>query len=558
MRRFFGQRNRGLGLARKESAASDVRRGLKKMLREIGACLMAFRIVFAACCLAFLSPNIIAQVPQVRFTVERFVVEGDNPLDTPTTEALLAPYTGEYEGLSGLVAAQQALDDELTNRGLSFHRAILPPQSLKGGTVRLDIVAIKIDKLIVEGNEYFHDENILTSLPGLQSGQVPRPDYLGREVGVANRHGSKQLRLRFRQGGQPDRVNAVVAVEDKKPWLLFAALNNRGSDQTGDFRVSLGAQHSNLFDRDHQVTGSYTTSPGHLDDVKQIGINYRAPIYPWHGWVSGSFVHSDVDSGRVAQVFDVSGAGTFYSLSFHQDLKRIDSYRHSWRASIDDRRFTNNISLGRIPLGNIVRSRPLSVRYEGLYAINPATRLQFGVGATGNLPGGSHNNDAAYAATRAGAKRSFTVLGFDAQLTHTFLEEWALQATVDGQYAGEPLISGEQLGIGGASSVRGFDERVTSGDNGVVLNVEVWSPKLLRDDGPRAIGFVDFGYRERENAQAGEAKSDSVASAGLGIRWQWREQISLAADWAKVLERAQEGTSERGESKLHFSFSARY
>ena len=292
-----------------------------------------------------------AQVPEVRFTVERFAIEGDNPLDAATTDGLLAPYLGEYEGLAGLVAAQQALDDELARRGLSFHRAILPPQSLKDGTVRLDIVAIKIDKIVVEGNEYFLDENIRRSLPGLQSGQVPRTDHLGREVGVANRHGSKQYRLRFRQGEQSDRINAVVAIEDKKPWLLFSALNNRGSDATGDFRLSLGAQHTNLFNRDHQITGSYTTSPGHIDDVKQLGLNYRAPIYPWHGWVSGSVVHSDVDSGRVAEIFDVSGAGTFYSLSFHQDLKRIDSYRHSWRVSAEDRRFTNNISLGRVPIG---------------------------------------------------------------------------------------------------------------------------------------------------------------------------------------------------------------
>ena len=193
-----------------------------------------------------------------------------------------------------------------------------------------------------------------------------------------------------------------------------------------------------------------------------------------------------------------------------------------------------------------------------MHALNPTTRLQFGIGATANLPGGSHNDDLAYAVARAGAERSWTVLGFDAQLTHTFLEEWAVQASLDGQFAGEPLIPGEQLGIGGASSVRGFDERVTSGDNGAVLNVEVWSPKLLPVDGPRAIGFVDFGYRELENAQVGEVKSDGVVSAGLGIRWQWREQVSLGADWAKVLERVEEGASDRGDSKLHFSLSARF
>ena len=44
-------------------------------------------------------------VPQVRFTVERFVVEGEQPFSDKQTQRVLRPVLGDHEGLTRLEAA---------------------------------------------------------------------------------------------------------------------------------------------------------------------------------------------------------------------------------------------------------------------------------------------------------------------------------------------------------------------------------------------------------------------------------------------------------------------
>lgn len=65
-------------------------------------------------------------IPSFTIVVERFIVEGDNPLMESETNAVLADFIGEYDSLDGLLAAKDALEQAFSSRGFSFHRAILP------------------------------------------------------------------------------------------------------------------------------------------------------------------------------------------------------------------------------------------------------------------------------------------------------------------------------------------------------------------------------------------------------------------------------------------------
>ncbi|HWD91545.1 MAG TPA: POTRA domain-containing protein [Verrucomicrobiae bacterium] len=53
---------------------------------------------------------------------------------------------------------------------------------------------------------------------------------------------------------------------------------------------------------------------------------------------------------------------------------------------------------------------------------------------------------------------------------------WTLSLHTEGQWASEPLISNEQMGFGGVSSVRGYEEGEVFGDTGWRANAELKSP----------------------------------------------------------------------------------
>ena len=93
------------------------------------------------------------------------------------------------------------------------------------------------------------------------------------------------------------------------------------------------------------------------------------------------------------------------------------------------------------------------------------------------------------------------------------------------------LISGEQFGVGGANSVRGYNERDVSDDKGLQATAEVYTPnfaKTLNIEGDiRALFFYDTGQVSRNLPQPGETTSSSISSFGVGIRLNYMNNLKL-------------------------------
>ena len=160
-------------------------------------------VVFAL--VGMLVEGAIAQdtLEEVRFTVERFDIIGDNPIGDRANQ-ILEPFTGEQYGLEGLSAARDALEQAVIEAGFNFHRVSLPPQELFEGAVILSISRFSIGQILVEGNEHFDDANILHSVPELKAGGTPNTRKLSRSLKIANKHASKNTVLRFREGTETD------------------------------------------------------------------------------------------------------------------------------------------------------------------------------------------------------------------------------------------------------------------------------------------------------------------------------------------------------------------
>ena len=486
------------------------------------------------------------EIPTVTFFIERYVVEGENPLGDAETQAALAPFTGEQEGLNALQDAAKALEAIMRERGYTFHRVIIPAQRATEGEFQLEVLSFKLDEVDVQGNVHFTDENIRASLPVLVPGATPNARLLSRFVQAANEHPSKRLNVTVRQSKKPDHIDAVVEVRDIKPQQFFMSLNNRGSDETGNFRAALGYQHSNLFGKDHVFTASYTTSPNRPEDVKQVGLFYQVPVYRHAGSLSAFFAFSDVDTGVVADIVDVSGAGLFYGARYTHAFRKIDAYTHKAVVSLEDKKFDSSLKFlapGAPRSNETVRSRPISLEYRGTYG-QPWGSLNFNVAASRNIGTGPSNNGPEYRLARcvrfnpatgacvSGADPSWSALRYGADVTWLLPQGWELRGRLEGQQSRDLLISGEQFGAGGASSVRGFNEREISGDSGEQFSVELHTPRWKQSF--RFLAFLDWPAVTRSrrhsvkivvrsspasvSVPAGIGKQTS-ASARIGVMW---------------------------------------
>lgn len=500
--------------------------------------------------LAALAQPVHAQ--ETRFAVTAYTVDGDNPLSAADTQSLLAPYTGEAMTIDRLQAAASALETALKDRGFGFLRVIIPPQDARG-TITLRVLAFKLNTINISGNQAFSSDNIRRSLPALASGTTPNLREIARAQALANDHPSKQVAVTLQQGRVPDTVDAAVKVEDANPLQFFASLDNTGTKQSGHTRLGVGVSHSNLFDRDHSVTATYTTSPdGHRDDLQQYGLYYRAPFYGLGGALSAYYSKSDTNSGTVANFFNVSGRGEFAGIRWTHRLLPLGSYSHAAEIGVEDRFFGNDVRFNNTPIGTDVRSRPLLLRYSGrldgaAYGIAGSLEL------ARNLSGGGGNTDATYTANRAGADTGWQAWRYALQGSHA-LGAWTLNAKLRGQVSADALIPGEQFGLGGASGVRGFEEREGTGDQGMLGSLELMSPQIA--EGLRVLVFSDAGQVRNHRAGAGVNAREGASSAGAGLRYQWRRNLSVSLDWAQVMNGA--GTTNKRDNRVHAALSFRY
>ena len=514
-------------------------------------------IALATLALAAIAHSAHAQISspppaEASFTVSGYAVEGDNPLGEAQTQAALAPFVGQHVGIERLQQAATALETLLRENGYGFYRVVLPPQDI-GGVIRLQMFRFTVGTVEIKGNQFFSNDNILRSLPQLATGSSPNTNALARDLALANENPSKQVNGTFRQGQLADPGDASVDVKDSRTVSAFVLLNNTGTSQTGNGRLTLGASHANLFDKDHQATFTYTTSPTEPGRVHQWGGYYRAPLYDHGAMVSGYYTTSSVSSGVVANTINVTGRGDFAGIAVSYYLAPKGDYRSYLTLGLDDKHFRNDkiTTLGGAALFPNYRTRPLTLSYTGRFQ-KQWGQWGYNLEYAHNLSSGGGNDDAAYGANRAGASTSWNALRYGFDVAFPLPAQWLFMARLRGQDSGDALVPGAQFGIGGALSLRGLPERVLSGDSGHWGNLEFWTPALAEN--LRMLVFYDFGRIRRHNDAT--LPSASVSSFGLGVRWSMGKQLSASLDLGHVLSgrsKLPAGTS-RDRANLNVSY----
>lgn len=489
-------------------------------------------------------PSYSAPPAAITFPIQQISLEGDSPISDAELYPLLASFEGKDYGLAELQDVSKQIENYYRDAGFSFYRVVLPTQSLAEGTVAFKLVSFTVGEVAVDGNQHFDEENLLASLPELNADNSPNTKKLAKQMKVANYHASKEVSVTFKQSDEVDKISAQLNVLEQNPSRYSLVVNNTGTDESGNVRVTGAYQYSNLWNKDHSINLSYTTSPNHTNEVQQYGLSYSAPLYQAGGWLSAYYAKTDISTGEIAlgggSGLAVSGSGEMYGLHYLHFLDNRGAYEHQVDVGIDNRLFENKavISDGITSTGDIapdVRSTPFSISYRG--NINLAS-LYLGHSVTWakNLSIGSLNDDTAYSESRFNAQDDWDKLNYNvfANLSH---KGWLYRATLKGQYSSEPLISGEQFGLGGVYSVRGYEEREVSSDIGNMLSIEAYTPAWHN---AKLLAFYDYGQGRSHDALPDTQNNWHLASVGVGLRWQWKTNIQASVDFAHTLRK---GTS---------------
>ncbi len=494
--------------------------------------------------------------PAPRFRIQSFVVEGNTLLPQAEVDRLVAPYLGADKDFGSVQQALEALQDAYLQRGYSAVRVLVPEQDLVSGRVHLQVIEARVRGIRVEGNHFFSEANVLAALPALREGEPPNTRAISQNVQLANENPAKQTAVVLESTAEPGKADAVARVVDNDPRRTTLSLDNTGTPLTGMLRAGAGYQHANLTGRDDVLNAQFITSPTRVNDVKIFGVGYHLPKYDWGGAFDFVAGYSDVNSGVVQNLFTVSGSGTIFGARYTHTLPGIDAYQQKLALGLDYRAFKQNVALVGTT-GTLVPDitvHPVSLTYNGRLS-QVGSDLSFYGSLSQNLPGGNDGDQAAFDLQRPGARADYRIARAGASWSRVLAADYLLRLSANAQFASGPLVSGEQFGLGGQDSVRGFYERESANDSGERFSAELYGPDFGSRLGDlwraRLLGFVDSASgRDKDPERSGH---NGLSSLGVGARITQGRSLSMRVDVAAVRNASLSRPDNRG--RIHFTLA---
>ena len=507
-----------------------------------------------------------------RFAIQRFLVEGNSLLAQGELDRILAPFSGKDRDFGDIQRALEALQDVYTGRGYNAVRVSVPEQDIRSGQVRLRVAEARIRRVRVQGNRFFDERNVRAGLPSLKEGTSPNTRAIGQDAQLVNENPAKQVSVALQASDDPGQLDATVRVTDEKPSRVSVFADNTGTPKTGNWRTGLGYQNANLFNGDDVINAQLVGSPGHAADVKVFGAGYRVPVYKLSGVVDVLAGYSSVNSGTVLDVFNVSGKGTVAGLRYTQLLGRIDSYEHRIAFGLDYRAYKNSVIFGDSGQSEVpdITVRPASLTYSGRVS-QVGRDLSFNLSYSRNIPGGPNGDQEAFTGlldsngnlvldsngnpvkppARPGASAKYSIWRAGVAFSQLLPSDFILRAALSAQQTKDLLVPGEQFGMGGADSVRGYYERETASDIGRRFSLEGYSPDFGSRIGStwraRALVFYDAARGHDNIPERGP--ENKLGSFGLGVRANQGKSFAFRLDVARVTKDA--GTRLDGEYRAH-------
>lgn len=458
-----------------------------------------------------------------RYDVGAIMVEGLVALSPQDFADIVQDYSARTLGAGEMSALSDRIAARARERGFIFANAVISPQSLSSGVLRVSLDEGVIDEIRIEGDA---DPAILSQLEPLRDGRPVTLARLERHILLADDISGIRLRSpRYEREGE----RGVLIVEARRDRFSGRAeLANDGSQPIGPLRARIDFDANGLISPFDEIDFTYSTVPTEPGELQYLAGRYSVVVSPQGTEVSFGASYSATRPGAYLADRDIFGKSARVSGRLRHPLRRSRGFSIWVDGELEFR------DLRQDRFGALARHDRIPVARLGFYS--RALMLDGAIRGGLTLSQGLDILDATQQgdplASREDASPDFTVL------SGWFAWERALASSLElalagrGQLSSTPLLITEDIGLGGNSFLRGYDFSERSGDNGIMGSAELrydWRNPLGMLRRAELYAFADGGVVG--NLEDGRG-SGSLASSGGGIRTDLTRNLDLDLELA--------------------------
>jgi hemolysin activation/secretion protein len=483
-----------------------------------------------------------AQVPEGEMVlISRIEVTGAKVISLRKIRKITAGYENKSLSMRSMQEVANKITDLYRENGFITSRAILAPQKIENGLLKIQIIEGKMGKVDVKGNKHY-STSLIKSKIDLKPGDAFNYNTLKVNFTDLNQYRDRHVKTVLTPGQEVGTTDLILNVQDNLPVHVGLSFDNYGSRYLDKKRYHGTLTHNNLLGRDDIMTLAYERAEGH----NTYNLSSARYIFPLTNKLSigGYISKSRLQLGREFAASVARGKSSVYSLYVTRSLIANDLTNLAFDLGFDYKD-SFNFQNYNLTSQDRLRNARASLRFDhsdqwGRTIINNEVTQ----GIPG-IMGGLDDKETAFVTSREGAGGLFTKNVLDIFRLHRMPLSSTLLLKGQGQVSSHVLTATEQYQLGGIANVRGFAPGEAVGDIGGTLTAELsfplyGFPKNLKSplskgmiyDALRFAVFYDCGKVAFRNPAADERKTRALSDYGIGVRYDLPENFSARIDVA--------------------------
>ncbi|WP_382376101.1 ShlB/FhaC/HecB family hemolysin secretion/activation protein [Gallibacterium melopsittaci] len=472
-------------------------------------------------------------LPDIRFQLNGLHFPVSQILSKEELDVIIQKYVGREISLRDLYVIVDEINALYDAKGYINARAILTPQTIKKGIVTIDLVEGKTGHIQLTGNATTRDKYILNRVH-LEKDKVAKLTEISDALIRFNATNDAQLGLVLKAGEETGTTDYEIRVQEPPRHVVRFFSDNAGSKNNGEYRYGMSLFNASLTGNRDALGITLLSSQG----TRSGAVSYNAPINTYGTKLGLSYstnrvrvVDGELEPLNVKGSGHALGASLVHPLTVTENIKSQIGLEYSYQRSRTD--FSSN------PWVND-KNNGVSAFYDRIsYGERSAFYQKYSYKYGRNVNILKENNrygkaNISYVFQKGYASNELSSIRFDGQLATTTY-----------------LPSAEQFYIGGAYSVRGYEESLLGADSGVNISAEHSIPILAGK--MNAYVFSDYGYIWGKNAY----QDRTLLSTGVGFKGNITKYFSFNTSVGFPLKTTI-NDSDVDSARFHFMINAQF
>ncbi len=477
-----------------------------------------------------------AEAQKITFQLNDIILEGNHIYSEAQLRPIYQDKLHKTITVAELFTIIQNITNYYRNNGYIISRAVLPPQHVKGGIIRILVIEGYIGKVDVSGKPRGAKCLVQAFGKRIQACRPLQVSRMEKYLLLANSIPGTEVKAVLAPSKTETGAADLTLVTETQPVLGYLSYDNYGTRYIGPQQITANLGLTSIITSGDLAQATFTKTP-RGSELTYGDINYNMGLWDegMRWLIGGSNVHTRPLFVLASSKIDGLTNNYYTTLQFPFLRTRTDSlttrvgfnYLDSHVTTFDQELYTDH--LRNLDFGVTYN---FADRWLGSNLIN--ADLRQGLPIAGYT---TETNIQTAQTSRPGGHAVYTKLAAQVSRLQVVKGPVSLYGMASGQYTPIALLASEQFTFGGSQLGRGYDVAELIGDKGVAgsleLRYDLAIGKILQ--GLQFYIYYDAGMIWNYNLVGGTPRKQSATSTGVGTRFFFTKWITGNIMWTQPL-----------------------